>query len=137
MNKISESLFNLVKNGLENEVKIIASQIEDKSVKDNNGWTALFWACAQGNLQIFKFLADLGWSVHDTDNNGRSIFDIATGAKRHAIAEYLKRSYPTAFADVPYINRYSASLNGNDLVLTPAGGDLPIDLQTVLYGNDQ
>ena len=63
----------------------------DVNAKDNNGWTALFWATRYGNAKTINILIDAGADVKIKDNSGYMAVDYARGDKKLKGTTALKR----------------------------------------------
>lgn len=68
------------------------AQNQHDATEISRGWTALFFACANGNRDMVKLLLDAGLGQEKTDTNGWTAKEHATFRGHMAVAELFKPS---------------------------------------------
>lgn len=63
----------------------------DLEARDYRGFTPLFSACATGRVGMMKRLVDLGADIDGLDNDGRSLEEVAGGARRQEVVYYMQK----------------------------------------------
>ncbi len=75
--------------GLNQTVELLIAEGADPNIVDENGWSSLFFASAQGNLEIVKTLVRNGAKVKALDNEGLSPYKIAYDRLFFQVSDYL------------------------------------------------
>ena len=66
---------------------------EDIFKKEDNGATALFYAAAENNYDVFEYLLKLGLSPYDTNRDGRRAIDFVDTAYKAKYEDLFKALY--------------------------------------------
>ena len=59
------------------------------NLKDTKGWSALRYACRDGDYTMVKLLIDAGADINTKDNNGMSVLEYAYKNEKHAMIKLL------------------------------------------------
>ena len=84
-----EELWEMVRNGDINDVKLLLGKGADINTKDNDGWTALHYATRHQTTEMAQLLLDRGADINAKDNDGWTALHCAAVYKNTEMVQLL------------------------------------------------
>ena len=77
-------------------IKLLLKAGADVNIRDDNGFTALWYAVTLDKPEIVKLLLEFGADVSKKYENDQTVLDYAIKNKKEKIAEYIFKKYPNS-----------------------------------------